>query len=105
MENKIKHFETLWEEGEKLALKQYKDVPNLKLIQDMIELLKSMEDMEMSDASQEAKISWNNRRIGEFLFMISAVSARQYINVYSSLKEEILLNEIDEQSAIPLPIV
>lgn len=100
MANNIKHFETLWEEAEALALKQYKNQSNIKLIEEMIELLKGMAEMEESSSAPEAKVAWNNRRIGEFLFMISVISLRQNINVYNSLKEEILLNEIDMTETI-----
>lgn len=85
-ENNIKHFETLWEESEKLTENMYKDIPTDKLVEKIAETLASYSEAGQIE-SKEISDSLKSKLIGEAVFMITAISLRDNINVYAALQE------------------
>jgi len=92
-ENKIKHFETLWEEAEKLSSGMYKDMPTDELIKFVNDLLTGYSEASQIE-SKEISDSLKNKQIGEIVFILTALSLRDNINVYAALQEQCVLRNI-----------
>jgi len=92
--DRIKHFEELWEESEQLALKTYADRPNNILFRELTELLQDYENLDRPDSEIHSEIvtSLKKRYMGEIVFLLTAISKTDNINVYAALMEEIKLN-------------
>lgn len=86
----LKHFEQLWEESEQLASKVHATNDVMTLING---LLKDYTDLSTLELPDEVKSSLRKRYMGEIVFLLTALSARDNINVYAALSEEMKLNE------------
>lgn len=87
-----KHFEHLWEESENLSNSIYKEETTDKVISEIISLLNDFKEIDSSDNPIEIKKSVKNRYVGEIVFLLTALSYKDNINVYAALKEELILN-------------
>ena len=87
-----KTFDQLWEESEQLSLKQYKDKPTTTIVKKLTELLSNYEKIEPL-GMVEIKTSLQKRYMGEILFLLSALSVRDNINIYPLLCEQIVINQ------------
>lgn len=93
IESKIKHFETLWEEAEALAVTANKELGLAELANSIRDLLDSYIGV---DSKDEIGFLLKKKYLAEILFTLSTISARDNINVYAALKEELLINEISK---------
>lgn len=91
--SEIKHFETIWNESEELISKVHKNTSTEDLISLITNLFSDYKEMITSSIPDEVKKSLRNRYMGEIIFLITGISARDNINVYASLIEELRLNE------------
>ena len=91
-ENNIKHFETLWDESEALVSKIHEKSSHDDLIKLISNLTNDYKEMHSSNLPDEVKSSLKTRYMGEIIFLLSALSQRDNINVYAALKEELFLN-------------
>jgi hypothetical protein len=95
-ENSIKHFETLWEEAEKLSGKIYGEVPTKEITERIWDTLKGYHEVEAdAGGSKEIADSLRQKYIGHVVFLLTALSLRDNINVYAVLQECCLLNSVD----------
>jgi phage-related tail protein len=92
-ENNIKHFETLWEEAEKLSEKMYGGTATEELVKLISESLTNYFETTQLD-SKEIADSLKNKHMGEIVFMITALSLRDNVNVYAALQEQCVLRNI-----------
>lgn len=90
--DKILHFEELWEQAEKLSVKVFanQDKGVIELITDLLEDYRNLIDSELP---QEVVASLRKRYMGEIVFWLTSLSAKDDINVYAALMEEIKLNQ------------
>lgn len=91
-ENNIKHFEVLWEESEKLAEKLHGKTSTEELVKLVSEALTSYVEITKID-SKEISDSLKSKYMGEIVFLLTAVSLRDNINVYAALMEQCKLYE------------
>jgi len=91
-ENNILHFEQLWEQAEQLSVKAFaaQDKGVIELITSLLEDYRNLIDSELP---QEVVVSLRKRCIGEIVFWLTVISAKDNINVYGALMEEIKLNQ------------
>lgn len=96
------HFEELWNKSEDISSKIHKDTniqDLLKIISNLTEDYKKLHLLEISpdvnavlgERPEEIKSDMKKRYMGEIVFILTAISAKENINVYSSLQEEIKL--------------
>lgn len=91
----IKHFEDLWNESEDISLKVHKEDSSQYLLEMMKVLIDNYRDLLTNEAiPKEVITTLKKRYMGEIVFLITAISARDDINVYASLMEEIKLNKL-----------
>ena len=95
MTEQIKHYETLWQDAETLAAQTHgnKTVPAIvEEMKPVIDDLKGYTDPLNVLAteivhSEAIRVSMTKKLVGELLYLVSAVSVRENIDVYSALKE------------------
>lgn len=88
-----KPFDQVWEDAEKISSKQYENQPRSKIVEEITALLNDYlktENIEM----EEIKKSLRNRYLGELIYLITALSFMDNVNVYTALQQEIIVNEI-----------
>lgn len=85
----IKHFEELWNEAEQISIKTMADKD---VVSNLIDLLTSYKSLSVSELPQEVVASLRKRYMGEIVFLLTAISANDNINVYGALMEEVRLN-------------
>jgi len=93
MADNIKHFEQLWEEAEQLSVKVFetKDKGVIELITGLLENYRDLIDSELP---QEVVKSLRKRYMGEIVFWLTLMSAKDNVDVYSALMEEMKLNAL-----------
>lgn len=91
-ENNIKHFEQLWDESEQLTSKVHAAKSNNEILNSILALLNDYKDISTMDVPIELKTSLKHRHMGEIMFLITSIAARDNINVYAALMEEMKLN-------------
>lgn len=89
------HFEELYEQSEKLATKIHQTETTTELIASIMSVLNDYKDLATSKLPDEVKASLRNRYMGEIMFLFTAISMKDNVNVYAALQEEMRLNEID----------
>ena len=89
----IIHFETLYNQAEEVSAQKYKDKSSEEIKKQISELLGSYVESE-TVGSEEITNSLKNRYLGEIMFLITYLSHKDKINIYSSLKEQIIINKI-----------
>ena len=92
-EDKIIHFEELYEKSEQISSNIHKNTTTEDLIKLITNLLADYKDINLSTITDEVKNSLKNRYMGEVVFLLTAISVRDNINVYAALKQEMNLNE------------
>lgn len=91
----IKHFETLWGESEALVSKAHQESTIEEIIFLISELLSDYKETNASSIiPDEVKKSLKKRYMGEIIYLFSALSARDDINVYAALMEELKMNTL-----------
>jgi len=87
---KSNHFENLWEEVENFYLKsnEIEDIEDIEDITNKLHLKISLyKTLSYNNSfSKEEKISLLNHTFGEILFELCKISAKDNVNVYSSLQ-------------------
>lgn len=89
----IKHFETIWQEAENISSKKLETDNTSNIATEIADLCDNLSAVDEMNADPSAKSSLKKRYIGEILFHLTAISAKENINVYAVLKEQILLNQ------------
>jgi hypothetical protein len=92
--NNILSFEDLWEKSEDMASKIHKTSTLTDIINQISNLLNNYDKICSSDISQEVMSSLKKRYVGEILFLISAISHKDNINIYEVLQEELSMNDL-----------
>lgn len=88
----MKTFETVWNDSEKVVSKIYQNSSVEDLSKLMIHLINEYNLLSKSDLPEEIKSSLKNRHIGEIVFLLSGITQKDNINVYSVLKNETSMN-------------
>jgi hypothetical protein len=92
-ENSIVHFETLYEQAEQLAKQRNENKSTADIVKEISELLTSYSETDAIDSKEITK-SLKNRYLGEVMFLITALSQRDDVNVYGALQQQLTLNKI-----------
>jgi hypothetical protein len=92
MKENEQHFEQVWHSSEELVSKIHKNTSTEDLIRLITNLLDGYRGLGSSDLQKEIKTSLLGRHMGEIMFLLTAISARDNINVWQSLSEELKLN-------------
>lgn len=86
----IIHYETLWEDAEKLS----KEENSIFVLDNLTNLILEYKDILESNADEKTKFVFKNRKFGEILFSLCELSKIDNVNTYSALKQEIELKNI-----------
>jgi len=89
----IIHFEQLYEQAELLSKQRNESRSTADIVKEISELLISYSETDAID-SKEITNSLKNRYLGEIMFLITALSQRDNINVYAALQEQLTLNKV-----------
>jgi hypothetical protein len=88
-------FEALWEASEAIAAPMYAQQSSEELTKELIDLFDNYKQLDQNTKMPKDVItSLKKHCIGQLLFIITALSGRDGINVYASLLEEMKLNQI-----------
>jgi hypothetical protein len=88
--NEIKSFEQLWDEAEKRSIQVNKNDASHYLLDDIRVIINSIiSNYNNDNFSKEIKSLIMQNLIGELLFTLSTITARENINIWSALKEHI----------------
>jgi hypothetical protein len=91
-ENKTVHYEDLWMNAEKLAQSLYQTTTNTELFDKIKNILTAITEVDSSKIPNDAKSEMKRRFIGEVLFLLTAFSAKEDIDVYGALKDQLFAN-------------
>ncbi len=91
----IIHFETLFEQAEKVSIQTNKSLNDEQILDQLLDLISTIKQYYKAEFAPEIKSALIKRSLGEILFFISTISMRENIDVYSALKDEIHLQEMD----------
>jgi hypothetical protein len=89
----IIHFEQIYEQAEQISKQRNETRSTADIAKEISELLNSYADADSID-SKEITNSLKNRYLGEVMFLITALSQRDNINVYAALNAQLTLNKI-----------
>ena len=91
MTDEIKSFEKLWDEAEKRSLQVNKNDDTAFILYEMEYLLHDIKDNLHQDNELPAdiKASITSDVVGKLLFMLSTITARENVNIWSALKKHI----------------
>lgn len=90
----ITHFENLWEDAEKIASEKYKE-SSIEHLSSFLNLkLADYNDLDSIEQAGEIKLALKQKCLGEIIFILSALSSKDNINVYAALKEYLLIEEL-----------
>lgn len=95
MNDDVIHFETLWEMAEKVSIQSQAAFTTDQVIDNIVETIGNLKGFNKPELADEIKAALKKRAIGEVLFLITALSEREKIDVYSALKDEMSLQEMD----------
>lgn len=88
----FKHFEDLWNKSEEIAIHIHKDISSTDVLDHVKVLIENYQDLLTNEAiPNEVVASLKNRYLGEIVFLLTTISARDNVNVYASLMEELRL--------------
>lgn len=90
----MKSFQIMWEESELLSKKVLEGASDTELLSLIVDLVNDYKKISSENYPDEIKNSIKKRYMGELLFYITAVSARDNINVYAALKEQMVLMSV-----------
>jgi hypothetical protein len=85
----IIHFEQLWDQSEAHIAKTHAHTHTSELIVLISALLEEYKKLSSSDIPEEVKVSLKKKYLGEIMFYITGISAKDNINVYAALKEQL----------------
>lgn len=85
-ENKVVHFEELWEEAEKIS--EGNNSSKLEIYAGLDRLLSDYQNLDKLE-SLEIRKTLKTKKLGEILFKITELSRIDDVNSYESLKLEI----------------
>ena len=92
--NDIKHFEDVWNESESLAARKYKDAPASVIIEKIKTLLGSYDALNTFAESMDVRNTLKRKYMGEILFLISALSIRDDVNIWEALVGEVVMSSV-----------
>jgi hypothetical protein len=87
-EDNIPHFEQVWTESELLTQTKYKDTQAVVIIDKLKTLLSGYDALNTFAESSAARQNAKTKYMGEIIFLISALSHRDDINVWAALAVE-----------------
>lgn len=88
-------FEQLWEACEQISAPLYQQQSSSDLIKELNDLFANYKQLDDNlSMPKEVILALKRRCIGQLLFIITHLSAKDDINVYASLLEEMKLNQI-----------
>jgi len=90
MADNTKHFEDVWMESEQLSKTKYKDTQASAIIDKIKALLDSYDTLNTFAETADIRQSLKTQYMGEMIFLISALSYRDDINVWGALTNEII---------------
>jgi hypothetical protein len=93
------HFEQVWEKSEFLASEKFKSSTYEQIMAQIIEELNSYKSYETTELSANSQYLLKIRHMGTILYLLSALSHRDNLNVWASLKGEILFEEMERSKA------
>jgi len=88
-----KTFEQLWEEAEKLTTSKYHNASHEKLIKELTAAITKYQKINELGTSDFVS-SLKTVIVGELLFILSAITHKDNINIYPTLQAQILLNGV-----------
>lgn len=100
MTDELVHFESLWEMAEKVSIQSQAAFTTDQVIDDIIETTGNLKSFNKPELADEIKTALKKRAIGEVLFLITTLSQREGIDVYSALKDEMSLQEMDVKAEV-----
>jgi hypothetical protein len=83
----IVHFEKIWEQAETLSSQTHKNATFPSILDELKVVLQDIRENMQSSIDPDTKVSITKKLIGELLYIISAISVREDVDVYSALKE------------------
>lgn len=94
MTSKIIHFEDLWVMSEKVAEKRYNTDPlKSSIVPEIKELIEELSKIQGN--SSLITLELKKKKIGEILFLLTAYSIKENIDVYAALKGEKEMVELE----------
>lgn len=84
----FKHFETLWNEAEGHSANTYNVKSNMEVFKELSDVINKM-----SNYTEGLGSTYYEQKIGALLYLISVLSEREKINVFTALKNAIELKE------------
>lgn len=95
MSDQIKHWEAMWTDAETLAAQTHANKTVEYILEEMIPVINDLKGFTNTLNvvateilhSEEIRKSMTKKLIGELLYLVSAVSIRENVDVYSALKE------------------
>lgn len=89
------HFENLWEAAEKIASNKYGKLNDNEIMNELTLSITAYEKALTTDLSDDIRNEFKKRILGHMVFIMTAISAKENINVYAVLKEEMDIMEFD----------
>lgn len=85
------HFENLWDESEQHSSKEYENLSTEEIADKIKHILDDYKSINTNNINYSYEVirSLKKRYMGELLFLLTAISMRDEINVYVALQEEI----------------
>lgn len=92
MKMKEQNFQDIWVAAEELSSKLNNDKSMADIVKSIETLLGTYTGIAASNLPNEIKTSLAARQMGEIVFLLTTISARDNINVWIALENEIKLN-------------
>lgn len=89
---KEQNFQDIWVAAEELSSKLNNDKSTADIVKSIETLLGTYTGIAASNLPNEIKTSLAARQMGEIVFLLTTISARDNINVWIALENEIKLN-------------
>lgn len=89
-----KHFETVWHEAELLTAKKFKDTSATIIIEKIKTLLGSYNELNTFAESTDIRNTLKKKYMGEIIFLLSALSMRDDVNVWAALVDETTMSKV-----------
>jgi hypothetical protein len=86
------HFEDIWCSAEKVSSKQQSEKSTADILKSITVCLDAYWELGSSSLPEEIKTSLRARQMGEIVFLLTAISERDNVNVWVALENELKLN-------------
>jgi hypothetical protein len=102
MTNNIVHFEDLWLRAEAISKSKFTDVNSiLDNISSLFIDYKNIHEIHMKHPDSVMGAPLKEKTIGKIFFAITALSSKEDIDVYTCLKQEYDINNLQNKISIP----